>query len=41
MFAALEREGIEGIRYGSVKLEDGVTFLAVLEPAGGARRAEV
>ena len=30
MFAAIERERLEGIRYASVKLEDGVTFLAML-----------
>jgi hypothetical protein len=35
MFAAIEREQIEGIRYASVKLEDGVTFLAVLEVEDG------
>jgi hypothetical protein len=35
MFAAIEREGIEGIRYASVKLQDGVTFLAVLELEDG------
>ena len=31
MFAAIEREGLEGIRYASVKLADGATFLALLE----------
>lgn len=31
MFAAIERERLEGIRYASVKLADGVTFLALLE----------
>ena len=35
MFAAIEREGIEGIRYASIRLEDGVTFLAVLEVEDG------
>jgi hypothetical protein len=35
MFAAIEREGLEGIRYASVKLEDGVTFLAMLEVEDG------
>lgn len=35
MFAAIEREGLEGIRYASIKLEDGVTFLAVLEIEDG------
>jgi hypothetical protein len=35
MFAAIEREGIEGIRYASVQLQDGVTFLALLELEGG------
>ncbi|MEZ0291104.1 MAG: hypothetical protein ACAH82_01115 [Solirubrobacteraceae bacterium] len=30
MFAAIEREGLEGIRYASVKLGDGVTLLALL-----------
>ena len=35
MFAAIEREGLEGIRYASVKLEDGVTFLALLEVEDG------
>ncbi len=35
MFAAIEREGPEGIRYASVKLEDGVTFLALLEVEEG------
>jgi hypothetical protein len=35
MFAAIEREGIEGIRYASVRLEDGVTFLALLELEDG------
>ena len=34
MFAAIERERL-GIRYASVKLEDGVTFLAVLEIEDG------
>src|SRR3954454_19643897 len=36
MFAAIEREQLEGIRYASVRLEDGVTFLAVLELEDGA-----
>ena len=35
MFAAIEREGLEGLRYASVKLEDGVTFLALLEVEDG------
>jgi hypothetical protein len=35
MFAAIERERLEGIRYASVKLEDGVTFLALLELEDG------
>ena len=35
MFAAIEREGLEGIRYASAKLEDGVTFLAMLEVEDG------
>jgi hypothetical protein len=35
MFAAIEREQLEGIRYASVKLEDGATFLALLEVADG------
>jgi hypothetical protein len=35
MFAAIEREGLEGIRYASVRLEDGVTFLALLELEDG------
>jgi hypothetical protein len=35
MFAAIEREQLEGIRYASVKLEDGVSFLAVLEVEDG------
>ena len=35
MFAAIEREQLEGIRYASVKLEDGVTFLALLEVEDG------
>ena len=35
MFAAIEREGLEGIRYASVKLQDGATFLAVLEVEDG------
>lgn len=35
MFAAIEREQIEGIRYASVQLEDGVTFLALLELEDG------
>jgi hypothetical protein len=35
MFAAIERERLEGIRYASVKLEDGVTFLALLEVDDG------
>jgi hypothetical protein len=36
MFAAIEREQLEGIRYASVKLEDGVTFVALLETEDGA-----
>jgi hypothetical protein len=35
MFAAIEREGLEGIRYASIKLADGVTFLALLEVEEG------
>jgi len=35
MFAAIEREGLEGIRYASIKLADGVTFLALLEVEDG------
>ena len=35
MFAAIEREGIEGVRYASVQLDDGVTFLALLEVEDG------
>jgi len=35
MFAAIEREGLEGIRYASIKLDDGVTFVAVLELEDG------
>jgi hypothetical protein len=35
MFAAIEREGLDGIRYASVRLEDGVTFLAMLELEDG------
>ena len=35
MFAAIEREGIEGVRYASMKLADGVTFLALLELEDG------
>ena len=35
MFAAIERERLEGIRYASVKLADGVTFLALLEVEDG------
>jgi hypothetical protein len=35
MFAAIEREGLEGIRYASIKLDDGVTFLALLELEDG------
>jgi hypothetical protein len=35
MLAAIERERLEGIRYASVKLEDGVTFLALLEVEDG------
>ena len=35
MFAAIERERLEGIRYASVKLQDGVTFLALLEVEDG------
>ena len=35
MFAAIERERLEGIRYASVKLADGVTFLALLEIEDG------
>jgi hypothetical protein len=36
MFAAIEREGLEGIRYASVQLEDGATFVAMLEVEDGA-----
>jgi len=35
MFAAVEREQLEGIRYASVKLQDGVTFVAMLELEDG------
>jgi hypothetical protein len=35
MFAAIEREGLEGIRYASIKLQDGVTFVALLEVEDG------
>ena len=35
MFAAIEREQIEGIRYASIRLADGVTFLALLELEDG------
>jgi hypothetical protein len=35
MFAAIEREQLEGIRYASVRLEDGATFLALLEVEDG------
>jgi hypothetical protein len=35
MFAAIEREQLEGIRYASIKLADGVTFLALLEVEEG------
>jgi len=35
MFAAIEREGLEGIRYASMRLEDGLTFLALLEVEDG------
>ena len=35
MFAAIEREGLEGIRYASIKLADGMTFLAMLEVEEG------
>ena len=35
MFAAIEREGLEGIRYASMQLDDGVTFLALLEVEEG------
>ena len=35
MFAAIERERLEGIRYASVKLKDGVTFLVLLEVEDG------
>jgi hypothetical protein len=35
MFAAIEREGLEGIRYASIKLDDGVTYLALLELEDG------
>jgi hypothetical protein len=31
VLAALEREQIEGVRYASFRLADGVTFLALLE----------
>jgi hypothetical protein len=37
MFAAIEREGLEGIRYASIKLEDGVTFVALLEVEDGGQ----
>jgi hypothetical protein len=35
MFAAIERERLEGVRYASVRLEDGATFLALLEVEDG------
>ena len=35
MFAAIEREGLEGIRYASIGLQDGATFLALLEVEDG------
>ena len=35
MFAAIEREGLEGIRYTSIRLDDGVTYLALLELEDG------
>ena len=35
MFAAIERERLEGIRYASIQLQDGVTFLALLEVEDG------
>ena len=35
MFAAIERAELEGIRYASLKLADGVTFLALLELEDG------
>jgi hypothetical protein len=35
MFAAIEREQVEGIRYASVQLQDGVTFVAMLEVEDG------
>lgn len=35
MFAAIERDRLEGIRYASVQLADGVTFLALLEVEDG------
>jgi hypothetical protein len=35
MFAAIERERLEGIRYASIRLEDGVTFMALLEIEDG------
>lgn len=35
MFAAIAREGLEGIRYASIKLADGVTFVAMLEIEDG------
>jgi hypothetical protein len=35
MFAAIEQAGLEGIRYASLKLADGVTYVAVLEVEDG------
>jgi hypothetical protein len=35
MFAAIEREEIEGIRYASIRLEDGRTYVAILELEDG------
>src|SRR3954447_1561442 len=35
VFAALDREQLEGVRYGSFRLADGVTFLALLEIEDG------
>ena len=35
MFAAIERERLEGIHYASIRLQDGVTFLALLEVEDG------
>lgn len=35
MFAALDREAPQGIKYASTRLADGVTYVAVLEVADG------